>query len=739
MTSTTTPPAPPAAPRRRRRPRNLAAAVGGWSTRHRLLAVLAWIALVAAAVLTGSMTSLQEPTDAQAGTGESARALQILQDARIVEPATEMVLIHNDHAMVSDPAFRATVQATRDALRGAGPAGEPGDPYAAGLLSRDGHAALVRLTLAGDPDTASARAQPVLDAVRAAAAAHPGYTVATLGDASIGHQLDQTLGADFRRAEWTAVPLALGILLVVFGALVAAVLPVALAVTAFLAASGLLALVSRAVPIDSTTTSVMLLIGLAVGVDYCLFYVRRERDERARGADAATALQITAATSGRSVLISGMTVLVAVSGLLMSGLVVFQSMALGTMLVVLIAMTGSVTVLPALLSLLGDRVDAGRMPWRRHREGAAVHGASKPSRVWDAVLRVGLAKPWVTAIVAVAALLALAAPALHMRTEKLTMDQAFAPDSTLVRTYRQVQRDFPGSPAPARVVLTVPDVDAPAVRAALVAFGERAVSAGAAARAPEVTPHPQAGVVEIDVPLPGSGNDRVARDAVRTLRQDVVPATLGTLPGARAAVGGQRAFAMDWDARLAVSTWLAVGFVLALSFGIMTVSFRSTVVALTAVLLNLLSLGAAYGVMVSVFQDGHAVGLAGLFASGAIEVWLPLFVFAVLFGLSMDYHVFVVSRIQEAYRAGMDTTDAVRHGIRSTASTVTSAAAIMVAVFSVFAMLSMADFQQLGIGLAVAVLLDATVIRALLLPAVMAILGERNWGRRDRREVATPA
>ena len=738
MTSTTTPPAPPAAGRRPRRPRNLAATVGGWSVRHRLLAVLAWVAFVAAAVVTGSTTSLQEPTQAQAGTGESARALQILQDARIEEPATEMVLVRNDHVAVTDPAFRATVQAARDALRGAGVAGEPGDPYAAGLLSRDRHAALVRLTLPGTADDASQHVQPLLDAVRATAAAHPGFTVETLGDASIGHQLDQTLGTDFHRAEWTAVPLALGILLVVFGALVAAVLPVALAVTAFLAASGLLALVSRAVPIDATTTSVMLLIGLAVGVDYCLFYLRRARDERALGADAATALRIAAETSGRSVLISGLTVLVAVSGLMMSGLVVFQGVALGTMLVVLIAMTGSVTVLPALLSLLGDRVDAGRLPWRRRR-GAAGRRASRPSRLGDAVLRAGLARPWVTAVLAVAALLALAAPALHLRTEKLSIDQMFAPDSALVRTYRQVQRDFPGSPAPAQVVLRAADVDAPAVRAAVAAFSQRALSAGVASRAPEVTTHRQAGVVEIDVPLPGSGSDLTSRDAVRALRDDVVPATLATLPGARAAVGGRLAFSMDWDARLSTGTWLAVGFVLALGLVIMLVSFRSVAVALTALLLDLLSVGAAYGVMVSVFQDGYGAGHAGLFAGGAIEVWLPLFVFVILFGLSMDYHVFVVSRIQEAHHAGMGTTQAVRHGIRATASTVTSAAVIMVAVFSVFAMLSMADFQQLGVGLAVAVLVDATVIRALLLPAVMVILGERNWARSRRHQAPEPA
>jgi len=740
--TTSSPPAAPAPPARRRPPRNLAAALGGWSTRHRLLAVLVWIALVAGSLGLGALTTQRTPTDAQQGAGESAQALQMLEDAGITTPAAELVLVRSTTVTVDDPTFRGTVAAARAALQASGVAGVPGDPYATGLLSRDRHSALVQLTLPGDPDTAGDRIQPILDAVRATAAGHPGFTVATMGDASIGHQIDQTLGRDLHRAEWTAVPLALGILLIVFGTLVAALLPVVLALTAFLAAAGLLALISQALPMDQSAGSIMLLIGLAVGVDYSLFYLRRERDERARGHDARSALLIAAQTSGRSVLVSGLTVMVAMAGLLLSGLRIFQGMAVATMLVVLIAMAGSVTVLPAVLSLLGDRVDAGRVPFlgpRRHRPSG--RGATSPAgpagtspeerqgRWWDLVLRVSLRRPWVTAGLTVTALLLIASPALHLHAQKLSLDQQFSPDTELVQTYRQIQHDFPGSPAPARVVLHAADVDGTAVTAAVSAFAQRAVADGAAARAPQVRTHAAAGIVEIDVPLPGSGDDAVSRAAVDRLRHDVVPATLGRLPATGTAVWGQLAFAMDWDDRLRTGTVLAVVFVLALSLIIMIVSFRSVVIAVTAVLLDLLSVGAAYGVMVGVFQDGWGTGHAGLFAAGAIEDWLPLFVFVVLFGLSMDYHVFVVSRIQEAYQSGLSTTDAVRHGIRATASTVTSAAVIMVAVFSVFAVLSMQDFQQLGLGLAAAVLVDATVIRALLLPAVMAILGERNWGR----------
>ncbi len=720
----------------------LAARVGGWSARHRLPAVLIWLLLVASAAVAGQLSGQVRPTDAQQGTGESARALQILQDAGVAPPAAETVLLRSTAMSAEAPGFRAAVTDVVGSLRSTSVVATVTDPGRTGLVSSDRHSALVTFTIAGDPQTAADRAQPALTAVQDAAARHPGVTISEVGDASGTKAIEQVLNGDFRQAEWTAVPLALGILLVAFGALVAAVLPVALAMTAVFAALGLLAVGSHLMPADPTASSLVLLIGLAVGVDYCLFYLRREREERARGADAATALQIAAATSGRSVLISGLTVMVAMGGLLLSGLLIFQAMALATVFVVLIAMIGSVTVLPAMLSLLGDRVDAGRIPVlgprRDRRDRRAVgSGGGRRGRLWDLVLGAGLRRPGVTVALAVLLLLAIASPALGMHAEKLPVGQLLGPDTELSRTYRQIQQDFPGGAEPAQVVLKTADPAAPAVTAAVADLADRALASGAAARRPQAVTYRSAGVIVIAVPLAGSGDDRASRQAVDTLRHELVPATLGRLPGAQVAVGGSLAFAMDWDARLRLGTFLVVGAVLAISFLIMLVSFRSAVIALTTVLLDLLSVAAAFGVVVGVFQRGHGTGLLHVFAAGAVEDWIPLFIFVILFGLSMDYHVFVLSRIREAYLSGLPPRQAVEAGIRATAGTVSSAAAIMVAVFVVFATLSMQDFQQLGVGLAVAILLDATVIRAVLLPAVMTVLGERAWGR-IRHQVPSP-
>jgi RND superfamily putative drug exporter len=718
----------------------LAARLGRWSVRHRLAAILIWLGLVVTGALAGAATGQVTPTQAQQGTGESARALRILQEAGVSPPAQETVLVRSTALSADQPAFRAAVADVIGSLRDAAAAASLGDPYRTGLVSRDRHAALVTFTVPGDPMTASDRVGPALDAVAAAEARHPGVTMSELGDASGMKAIYQVLNDDFRRAEWIAVPLALGILLVAFGALVAAVLPVTLAVTAVVAALGLLGVLSHLLPMDPTASSLVLLIGLAVGVDYCLFYLRRERQERARGHNPGTALQIAAATSGRSVLVSGATVMVAMGGLLLSGLLIFQAMALATVLVVLIAMVGSVTVLPATMSLLGDRVEGGRLPGRRRaRRVPADMDPTRPGpdtggRVWGPVLRVALHRPGLTIVLAVGLLLALAAPALGMRTQKLALGSLLGPDTELSRTYQQIQRDFPGGPEPAEVVLRTPDPTAPAVTAAVADLADRAVATGAAGRQPTLTTYREARVVVVEVPLAGSGDDRVSRQAVNTLRHDLVPATVGRIPGVQAAVGGNLAFAMDWDARLRLGTWLVVAAVLAITFLIMLVSFRSAVIALTAITLDLLSVAAAFGIVVAVFQRGHGTGLLHVFAAGAVEDWIPLFVFVILFGLSMDYHVFVLSRIREARLGGLPTRQAVQAGIVASAGTVTSAAAIMVAVFAVFATLSMQDFQQLGVGLAAAVLLDATVIRALLLPAVMAALGEHNWGRRGLAE-----
>ena len=739
------------------RRRNLAASLGGWSARHRKTAVFGWLMFVVLVTVIGGAAGQQGLTDAQEGAGSSAQAQQILQNAGIKSPASEMVLVHGASEPATSPAFRSAVQAVISGVHGTGLAVDVQNPYTHDLISADGHYALVEFNMTGDPDTAPDRVQPLLDAVSRAGAAHPDVTVDEVGDASAQKWFNDTLGKDFQRAELTAVPLALGILLVAFGALLAAFLPIILSLTAFFAALGLLDLVSHKVPVDSSSNSVMLLIGLAVGVDYCLFYLRRERQERAAGRDRETALQIAAATSGRSVLISGLTVMVAMAGMFLSGMHIFIGFGLASILVVSTAVLGSVTVLPALLSMLGDKVDFGRRRFDRrraakrvtrmaaHASGATVVGgtaaaalpAGQGGRLWRGTFGRVLKHPKFFGTLAACFLIALAIPALGLRTEKLTVDQLIPRGTPIVQSFDAISAEFPSSPGPAMVVVKAPDIQAPAVTQAIATLKQQAASDGvlggtgqqAAARETsiQVTLHTAQNVAVVSVPLAGNGTDAVSQHALATLRDTLVPQTLGHLPGVQAEVGGDLAFSLDFNNQLRGSILPVFVFVLAVTFLVMLFAFRSPVIAGTAIVLNLLSVGAAYGVMVMVFQHGWGARLVDTTPPGAIESWIPLFVFVVLFGLSMDYHVFVVSRIREARLSGMSTRDAVEHGLRSTAGAVTSAAAIMVAVFAVFGTLSMQDFKQLGVGLAVAVLLDATVIRILLLPSVMTVLGERNW------------
>ncbi|MFJ8545843.1 MMPL family transporter [Streptomyces sp. NPDC093586] len=704
------------------RQRNLAASLGAWSARHRRTALFGWLFAVIALTVLGGLVGQKSLTEADYGTGESGRAARLLVDAGIKTPAPEMVLVHSDGLTADDPAFKKAVTDAIAAVDGTRLAQNIGDPYRTGAVSQDRHDALIQFAVKGDPDTAADRIQPVVDALAKADDAHADVTLGQYGAASGLKGINDSLGEDFTRAEFTAVPVALGILLVVFGALVAAVLPLVLAITACVAAMGLLALSSQLVPVDSMTSSVLLLMGLAVGVDYCLFYIRREREERAAGRDKESALRIAAATSGRSVLISGLTVAVAMAGMFLSGLTVFEGFAVATIEVVLIAVLGSMTVLPAVMAMLGDRIDAGRIPGLRRRTRVRAAG-QKPGRLLGAVLKA----PAVFAVVGIAALLALASPALSMKTEKLGFDQLLPADNVTAQTAKRIEKVFPGAPAPAQIVFETDDIGSAAATAAIADFKKQALASGHVKNPVEVTVHKDENIAVINAPLAGDGRGATSVRALERLRDEIIPATLEKDGAARAPVGGDLAFSTDYNDQLKSSIVPVFAFVMGISFLLMLLCFRSPVIAITSILLNLLSVAAAYGVMTAVFQKGWGDGLVGTTAVGAVESWMPLFVFVVLFGLSMDYHVFVVSRIREAHDSGAGNRSAVAHGIRSTAGVVTSAGLIMVAVFAVFGTLSMQDFKQLGVGLAVAVLLDATLVRAVLLPAVMVLLGRSNW------------
>ncbi|MFE6939239.1 MMPL family transporter [Streptomyces chartreusis] len=713
------------------RVRGLAARAGGWSARHRWAAVGIWVLFVVLAMGLGSAAGRVDVKDSDQLKGETHTAAKIIEDAGIEEPASETVLIQSKDGSLkaTDAEFRSAVTAVVEAVEGTGKVTDVTSPYDTRTISKDGRSALVQFDMRGDSDTAGERVEPVLNAVEDVQKDHGSLRIEEIGGASMMKTFDDAFGDDFQKAEYSAVPVALGILLIAFGALVAALLPVLLAVTAIMATMGLMGIVSHVMPMSDTANSVMLLVGLAVGVDYCLFYLRREREERQAGRDAQTALRVAAATSGRAIIVSGVTVCVAMAGMLFTGLAEFEAMGLASLMVVAVAMVGSVTVLPALLSLLGERVEKGKIPFLhpesrlRRNKGAA----NRESRFWTAVLKGVLARPLISVVVAAGALLAIAAPALGMKTQNLTLDQEFGDSLPIVQTYNRLNEAFPGGSDPAEVVVKADDINAPEVKSALADFRDRAVSSGASRGPVEIKLHDEQNIAFVYVPLVGGSDLDKAGASLDKLRDDVRPATLGKVDGLEAPITGQVAGSKDFNDQLAGAVVPVFAFVVVFAFGLMLLSFRSLTIAITSIVLNLLSVGAAYGILVAVFQHGWGASLVGAEGVGAIITWLPLFLFVILFGLSMDYHVFVVSRIREARLRGRTTKDAIQHGVVTTAGVVTSAAVIMVAVFAIFGTLSMQSMKQMGVGLAAAVLIDATIIRGVLLPAVMALLGERNW------------
>jgi uncharacterized membrane protein YdfJ with MMPL/SSD domain len=498
--------------------------------------------------------------------------------------------------------------------------------------------------------------------------------------------------------------------------------PLLLALSAVLATTGLVALPSHIVPLGDGSSSVILLIGMAVGIDYSLFYMRREREERAKGAAPSTALRRAAQTSGQAVLVSGLTVMTAMAGMFLSGDRGFMGMGIGTMIVVAVAVAGSLTVLPAILSWLGDRVQKGRVPFvaqRRERSAGA-------SRVWSAIVDRALRRPAVSAALAAGVLIALTIPAFGMKT-KVTSPSDLPRNLAAVQAYNHIQAVFPGKNTPAQVVIKARNVRTTLMSRAIGELRQRALATGEM-HGPVETEYSQDGTVaNVSIPLAGDGANAKSRAALSTLRQEVLPATVGTVPGAEASVTGMTAHTVDSSRQLWHAMPIVFGFVLAIAFLLLLVTFRSIVIPVKAIALNLMSVGAAYGLLTLVFQDGHGASLLGAHATGGVASWLPLFMFVVLFGLSMDYHVFILSRIREAVDSGMPTEDAVAHGIKSTAGVVTSAAAVMVAVFAIFATLTFVEFKEMGVGLAGAVLIDATIVRGVLLPATMKLLGRWNW------------
>jgi RND superfamily putative drug exporter len=514
--------------------------------------------------------------------------------------------------------------------------------------------------------------------------------------------------------------LTLVILVLVFGSLLAAWVPLMLGLQAVIATLGLVDIISHVTPMDPNVQALVLLIGLAVGVDYTLFYLRREREERAAGRSERAALDAAAATSGRSVLVSGVTVMIAMAGMLFSGDRTFTSFSIATMIVVAVAMIGSLTVLPALLSWLGDRVEKGRIPLLGRYRRPVGEG-----RIWSKVLNPVLRHPVASASIAAALLLAIAIPTLSMHTAQ-DGPKALPRSAPTVETLNRLQTAFPGHANPAYVAIKT-NTNAPTFKAAVDGLKTALASSHQGYGATSTDINPAHTAARISIPLPGSGTDTTSTNALLTLRGRLLPETIGKVPGATYAVTGKTAGSYDWNQMMKSALPIVFAFVLTFAFLLLLATFRSLVIAAKAVVLNLLSVAAAYGILVAVFQYGWGQHLLGFQSNSAIAPWLPLMLFVILFGLSMDYHVFILSRVREAHDRGMSTEDAIAHGIKTTAGTVTSAAVVMVGVFSIFATLPILDMKEFGIGLAAAVLIDATIVRGVLLPASMKLLGAWNW------------
>lgn len=693
-----------------------------WSAAHPWRAVLGWLALVAVAVGLAVAVPTQEASDADYRLGESGRADQLVEEAGLDSPDSEVVLVTGADTAAMTAAGDELVTGMRQV--------DEVDEVAEPQWSPDGTALLVAVRLAQDHGD---DADPLLAVTDRVAADHPGLTVRQTGDLTLDAAIDERVADDLSSAETISLPITLILMLIAFGALVAAGLPVLLAATSVAATIGISAPVSHLVPFDDTVASMIVLIGMAVGVDYSLFYLKREREERALGRTTVDAVELAARTSGHSILVSGGAVIAAMAGLFIVGDSTFNSLAVGSILVVAIAVLGSITVLPALLAGLGHRIDRPRVPllWRLN---ARIGRGGISRRVLGPVV----AHPKAAVLLAGAVVVALALPALGMKTHTANLETlpASIPE---VQTMRDVTAVFPSEGTVAEVVVHAAAAEQDEVRTSLERLADDAVATGSFTdTGAEVLTSADGRTSVLELAIPFEESDERVDEALRTLRADLVP-TAVAVPGAETVVGGDAAESLDFVELLQDRLPLVIGFVLLLTLLIMAATFRSIPVAIVSTVLNLGSVGVAFGLVTLVFQHGWFESLLGFESPGFVIDWLPLFVLVVLVGLSMDYHVFVVSRIREHVDQGLPTRLAVRRGVADTAGVVTSAAAVMVSVFAIFATLSMLEMKMMGVGLSAAILLDATLVRLVLLPASLVLLGERAWWptgpRRSRGEV----
>ncbi len=684
--------------------------IGRWSARHPWRAIVVWVLFVSLSVAGVAATGTKSLWNGSAG--ESAHGYDLMNAHGVWPPSVEYGYVHSSTLSVSDRAFRSAVTDVGARMQ----AGFGGEMEL--RVSADRHSTIIVQT----PDRVPQSVSSVRASVLEAAQAHPLVMIGEAGAFTVSDARDRAGNRDLHRAELFSIPVTLLVLLFAFGSVVAALVPVVLALTAVAAAFGLLGPISQVFPLDESVKVVVLLIGMAVGVDYALFYVVRSREERSRGRTSHEALERTARTSGRTILVSGTTVMIAIAGLFLIRSNVFNAIASGTIAVIACAIAGSVTVLPAILELLGTRLDRGRVPFLPHLR---TDGSGSP--FWSAVVDRVLRRPRLSIALGSGLLLLLAVPAFSLHVSKPSGETLSSQSSPVFATLDKIRAEFPSTAAPAVLVAVGPASEQPDALRAIARLERLAVARGIAHAPFTLTTSTDGTAASLEIPLTGAGNNTASRQAISVLRHDLVPTTLGRLSGVETAVTGVSAEDVDFTQQMEAGLPYVIAFVLAFAFLLLLLAFRSLVVPIKAIILNLLSVGAAYGVLVLVFQHHWAQGLLDFQSNGTIISWLPLFLFVILFGLSMDYHVFILSRVREGVDLGMSNDTAVRHGISVTAGVVTSAALVMVGVFSLFGTISSLELKEAGVGLAAAVLIDATIVRAVLLPASMKLLGDWNW------------
>ncbi|MFK4268045.1 MMPL family transporter [Streptomyces milbemycinicus] len=724
---------------------SLSVRVARWSARHPWRAVVGWLVFVALCLVVGGAVGINSAKTADYRVGEAGRAEAMAAEGHLERRSAEQVLISaRSGALDSQADKRAAEAAARDLTARMKPLPEV-EGVAAPLWSGDGRILMVEVSLKGEERDAKDKVDALVAQTEAVQKAHPRLLFEETGSPSISKGVDQQRSDDLALSEAITLPVTLITLLVVFGSVVMATVPLLLALSSIAAAIGLSMVASHLSPDAGVGTNVILMIGLAVGVDYTLFYLKREREERARGGGRLSAealVELAAATSGHAVVVSGLAVVASTATLYLASDVIFSSLATGTIVVVLVAVASSLTALPALLVVLGKRAE--RRARRRAERGKPARRARGEGggRIWAALLRPAARHPLATLCVSVLALLALVLPLTGLKITEMSRD-THSREIPAMRVYDRLNEAFPEQRVTHDVVVRADASRTREVTGALRALAERAGRDPLFADGSRIVTSADHRISVLRLKVPYLGNSRQAKTSLDHLRHDYLPATVGRIAGAEYGVSGDVARYADYPAHQNSKLPLVIGALLLVTFAMTVYAFRSVVLGLIGVVLNLLSAAAALGLLVLVFQGTWAEGLLDFHSTGSIGSRVPLFLFVILFGLSMDYQVFVVSRIREAVLAGVPTRQAVLDGLRTSASVVTSAAVVMTTVFVSFVFLHIIEMKQIGFVLAAAVLLDAFVVRIMVLPSALLLLGEATWwpsrtGRTRGQATAVP-